>query len=101
VQVEPEVALYCDILYNSACGSTGTGPNKDTNPADRRVLVDKLVPRKIAAFNDCSLRALEGSTKLSEKKNWGFASKGISLSTFPLTRFDADYENSLASRLVF
>ena len=39
-----------------------------------------------AAFNDCSIRELDDSTKLSEKKNWGFGSKGISLSTFPVDR---------------
>ena len=42
------------------------------------------MPRKVAAFNDCSIRSLEGSEKLSEKKNWGFGSKGISLDSFVL-----------------
>jgi len=65
VQVEPEMGLYCDIVY--------------TKEGDA---VERLVPRRVAAFNDCSLRKLDGSEKLSEKKNWGFGSKGISLRTF-------------------
>lgn len=65
VQVEPEMGLYCDIVY-----------------AKDQKSVERLVPRRIAAFNDCSLRKLDGSEKLSEKKNWGFGSKGISLRSF-------------------
>eukprot|EP00439_Symbiodinium_sp_Y106_P003525 s4387_g1.t1 len=65
VQVEPEMGLYCDIVYTK----------------DGRA-VERLVPRRIAAFNDCSIRQLDGSSKLSEKKNWGFGSKGISLRSF-------------------
>lgn len=65
VQVEPEMGLYCDIVYT-----------KDGRS------VERLVPRRIAAFNDCSIRQLDGSSKLSEKKNWGFGSKGISLRSF-------------------
>jgi len=65
VQVEPEMGLYCDIVYTK----DGKG-------------VERLVPRRVAAFNDCSIRKLDGSEKLSEKKNWGFGSKGISLRTF-------------------
>jgi len=65
VQVEPEMGLYVDIVYS-----------KD----EKRV--ERLVPRRIAAFNDCSIRKLDGSQKLSEKKNWGEASKGISLRSF-------------------
>lgn len=44
--------------------------------------VERLVPRRLAAFNDCSIRELDGSEKLSEKKNWGFGSKGISVRSF-------------------
>jgi len=65
VQVEPEIALYVDVVYS-----------KDGNS------VERLVPRRLAAFNDCSIRELEGSDKLSQKKNWGFGSKGISLRSF-------------------
>lgn len=59
VQVEPELGLYADIVY----------------ARDGRS-VERLVPRRVAAFNDCSIRQLEGASKLSQKKNWGFGSKG-------------------------
>merc|ERR1719330_2101385 len=65
VQVEPEMGLYVDVVYAKSGGS-----------------VERLVPRRVAAFNDCSIRKLDGSEKLSEKKNWGFGSKGISLRSF-------------------
>jgi len=67
VQVEPELGLYADIVYS-----------KDLKK------VERLVPRRLAAFNDCSIRSLEGSSKLSQKKNWGFGSKGISLRSIPI-----------------
>jgi len=70
VQVEPEIALNADIVY-ARDGTT----------------VERLVPRKVAAFNDCSIRELSWSTKLSEKKNWGFASKGISQKHFKIKSF--------------
>lgn len=65
VQVEPELGLYVDIVY----------------AADEKS-VSRLIPRRVAAFNDCSIRKLDGSEKLSEKKNWGEGSKGISLRSF-------------------
>lgn len=65
VQVEPEMGLCCDIVYAKDYQS-----------------VERLQVRRIAAFNDCSIRKLDGSQKLSEKKNWGFGSKGISLRSF-------------------
>ncbi len=40
-----------------------------------------LRPYAIAAFNDCSIRR-PGANKISEKKNWGPASKGIASSFF-------------------
>jgi hypothetical protein len=80
VQVEPEMGLYCDIVY-SKNGSK----------------VDRLVPRRVAAFNDCSIRQLEGSKKLSEKKNWGFGSKGISLRSI---RIDSLDKGTMVDRLV-
>eukprot|EP00928_Gymnodinium_smaydae_P013751 TRINITY_DN14992_c0_g1_i3.p1 TRINITY_DN14992_c0_g1~~TRINITY_DN14992_c0_g1_i3.p1 ORF type:complete len:370 (+),score=46.86 TRINITY_DN14992_c0_g1_i3:38-1147(+) len=67
VQVEPELGLYADIVYS-----------KD------RSRVERLVPRRVAAFNDCSIRVLDTASKLSMKKNWGFGSKGISLRSFPV-----------------
>lgn len=91
VQVEPEIALYVEIVYKK---------NVIAHPYKRK-LVDKLIPRKLAAFNDCSIRQLESSRKLSEKKNWGLGSKGISLSTIPLPDGVEDFtEDGLASNFV-
>lgn len=70
VQVEPELGLYADIVYS----------------LDRKK-VQYLVPRRVAAFNDCSIRVLDGATKLNQKKNWGFGSKGISLRSFEIDSF--------------
>merc|ERR1712232_505875 len=70
VQVEPELGLYADIVYSADMSR-----------------VERLVPRRVAAFNDCSIRVLDGASKLSMKKNWGFGSKGISLRSFPITSF--------------
>lgn len=79
VQVEPELGLYCDIVYTIDSKS-----------------VERLVPRRVAAFNDCSIRKLDGSTKLSERKNWGFGSKGISLRSF---RIDSLSKGSYVDQL--
>lgn len=85
VQVEPEMALLCDIVYRSHSLEGKT--------------VEALLPRKIAAFNDCSIRELRGSEKLSERKNWGFGSKGISLDGFDLASVREFEAGGLASRL--
>lgn len=58
LQIEPEIALLCDIEYQS-----GT--------------VVSLKPVKFAAYNDCSIRK-PGAKKISEKKNWGESTKGVS-----------------------
>lgn len=94
VQVEPEVALFCDIEYEEL---------EESGKTIKRV--KNLIPRKIAAFNDCSVRKLEGAEhvgKLSEKKNWGHASKGISLDAFMIDCFEPktpEGQPSLVSRL--
>lgn len=80
VQVEPEMGLYVDIVYS---------------PDEKRV--ERLIPRRVAAFNDCSIRKLDGSEKLSEKKNWGPGSKGISLQSF---RVNSISPGSLVDQLV-
>ena len=85
VQVEPEVAVLCDIVYHS--------------DSMEHKHVENLLPRKIAAFNDCSIRELKGSEKLSEKKNWGFGSKGISLDSFKLNDPSEFSKSGIASRL--
>lgn len=42
-----------------------------------------LTPRAFGAYNDCSIRR-EGARKISEKKNWGPASKGVAPELLPL-----------------
>ncbi|MBL4829455.1 MAG: hypothetical protein JKY55_06170 [Aliivibrio sp.] len=58
LQIEPEVALVCNLVY------------KDGEVVD-------IVPKSFSAFNDCSIRK-PSAIKISEKKNWGAKSKGIS-----------------------
>jgi hypothetical protein len=69
VQPEPEVALLCDIVYEGG-------------------RVTAIRPTHFAAFNDNSIRK-EGASKISEKKNWGEASKGISSRPIAIDRFEA------------
>ncbi|MCE0495869.1 DUF5718 family protein [Vibrio salinus] len=66
-QLEPEVALYCELEYK----------NKQ---------VVGIHPRKFAAFNDCTVRK-DGATKISQKKNWGECSKGVSDIWIDLDKF--------------
>ncbi|KMV31393.1 hypothetical protein AB733_04420 [Photobacterium swingsii] len=64
LQIEPEVALLCDIEYQ---GTQVVG----------------LKPVKFAAYNDCSIRK-PNAKKISEKKNWGADTKGIAAELFDL-----------------
>ncbi|MCD9537248.1 DUF5718 family protein [Photobacterium carnosum] len=64
LQIEPEVALICDVIYST-----------DVN--DGHQIVSALIPRQFGAYNDCSIRKPHAK-KISEKKNWGANSKGIS-----------------------
>lgn len=57
LQIEPEVALICDITY---AGDS----------------VVAITPMHFAAYNDCSIRKPHAK-KISEKKNWGENTKGI------------------------
>ena len=57
-QVEPEVAILFDIVYND------------------KMEVENLVAKKFTAFNDCTIRK-EGAKKISEKKSWCASSKGM------------------------
>jgi hypothetical protein len=70
VQIEPEVALVCDLTYDE------TGK------------VTQILPKFFGAYNDCSLR-IEGAAKISHKKNWGANSKGLSKALIPIDSFDA------------
>lgn len=69
VQPEPEVALLCDLEY------------------DQEGNVTAILPRFFGAYNDCSLRK-EGAAKISHKKNWGAASKGLSSTLIPIDTFE-------------
>ncbi|MDD0851711.1 DUF5718 family protein [Halobacteriovorax sp. GB3] len=68
VQIEPEVALICDIEYEG----------------DQVV---SLNPILFGAYNDCSIRR-PGAKKISEKKNWGECSKGLSDQLIPIDTFN-------------
>lgn len=62
LQIEPEVGLACEVIWNG-----------DT--------VSVLRPFALGAFNDCSIRR-PNALKISHKKNWGPASKGVALDFF-------------------
>jgi hypothetical protein len=67
VQAEPEVGLICKLEY------------KDGQLA-------KIIPTHFTAYNDCSIR-VKGASKISDKKNWGEASKGISSNLISIDKF--------------
>lgn len=67
LQIEPECAIICKAIW------------KDGK-------VDSLVPQYFTASNDCSIRK-EGAKKISLKKNWGPASKGISQKLLSIDEF--------------
>lgn len=67
LQIEPEIAIVFDITYR-----------------DNKVVA--LTPVKFAAYNDCSIRK-PNAKKISEKKNWGENTKGISQDFIELTSF--------------
>lgn len=67
LQIEPEVGVVFAISY---LGDKVAG----------------LSPLYFGAYNDCSIRRL-GARKISEKKNWGPCSKGISQDLIPLESF--------------
>ncbi len=73
LQIEPEVALICDIEY--------------TQSSDGDIEVAALTPRQFAAYNDCSIRK-PNANKISEKKNWGANSKGISNTLIDIDTFE-------------
>ena len=68
LQIEPEVALLCDIQYDNGA-------------------VVALTPVKFAAYNDCSIRK-PNARKISEKKNWGLQTKGVSGTMIELDHLD-------------
>ena len=68
-QVEPEIAVLFDIIY------------------DEEHQVIELVAKKFTTFNDCTIRK-EGAKKISEKKSWGINSKGIGDKWIPIDKFE-------------
>ena len=68
-QIEPELSLRCELRYEG------------------EQVVD-VVPRFAMAHNDCSIRR-PGAKKISEKKNWGPASKGVSEQVIEIDRFSS------------
>src|SRR4029079_15980139 len=70
LQIEPEVGLACEVRWQGDTVST-------------------LQPFALGAFNDCSIRR-PGAKKISHKKNWGPASKGVSESFFEISDLTPD-----------
>ncbi len=68
-QVEPEVAILFDIIY------------------DKEFKVKNLKAKKFTAFNDCTIRK-EGAKKISEKKSWSANSKGIAKEWIAIDKFE-------------
>ncbi len=68
-QVEPEIAVLFDIVYN-----------------DNHEVTD-LIAEKFTTFNDCTIRK-EGAKKISEKKSWGLNSKGIGDKWIAIDKFE-------------
>jgi hypothetical protein len=70
LQIEPEVALACEVIWNGDS-------------------VVELKPFALGAFNDCSIRR-PNAAKISHKKNWGPASKGVAAEFFEISDLSAD-----------
>jgi hypothetical protein len=70
LQIEPEVGLACRVTWQS---DTVTG----------------LQPFALGAFNDCSIRR-PNAGKISHKKNWGPASKGVAAQFFEVSDLSPD-----------
>ena len=70
LQIEPEVGLACDVVWEG-----------DT--------VVTLRPFALGAFNDCSIRR-PNAAKISHKKNWGPSSKGVAHQFFDISDLTPD-----------
>ncbi len=68
VQAEPEVGLICDLEYTAG-------------------QLSKITPTYFGAYNDCSIR-VAGASKISDKKNWGADSKGLSSTLIKIDKFE-------------
>ena len=67
VQAEPEVGLVCTLEYT-----------------DKKL--SKIIPTHFGAYNDCSIR-VASANKISDKKNWGANSKGLSDTLINIDKF--------------
>jgi len=70
LQAEPEVGLICELIYEN---------NK----------VKDILIKEFCAYNDCSIRK-PNALKISQKKNWGENTKGISTQTIKIDKFQSD-----------
>ena len=70
LQIEPE----CAIIYNIQW-------NENT--------IESITPLAFGASNDCSIRK-DGATKISQKKNWGPNSKGLSENLISIDKFSEE-----------
>ena len=68
VQAEPEVGLICELSYTDG-------------------KISAIKPTHFGAYNDCSIR-VAGAAKISDKKNWGANSKGISQTLLKIDKFE-------------
>lgn len=68
LQIECECVIACNLQWKNN-------------------LISNITPIAFAASNDCSIRK-EGAKKISEKKNWGSASKGYSDNYLAIDSFD-------------
>ncbi len=71
LQIEPEVGAICRLTY------------------DANGVVVAITPEAVVAFNDCSIR-VAGAPKISQKKNWVPASKGVAARGFAVSDLDRD-----------
>jgi hypothetical protein len=71
LQIEPEVGVLVGLTY------------------DEHGTVVGIAPQAAIAWNDCSIRR-EGTRKISHKKNWGPASKGVAARGFAVSDISAD-----------
>ncbi len=67
LQIEPECAVICNVAWNG----------------DQ---VASVTPVAFGASNDCSIRK-DGAKKISQKKNWGACSKGLSSNLIDIDSF--------------
>ena len=68
VQAEPEVGLICEIAYQDG-------------------KISQITPTHFGAYNDASIR-VAGASKISDKKNWGTNSKGLSNTLIQIDKFE-------------